>query len=63
MPHFDSGVYVITNCLQKNNAALLNDNDCESVRGVPPTEGELRDNEKVSITSILCGASGGPDQL
>lgn len=48
MPEFENGVYVITNCLYENNAALLSSNDGEDVRGIPPIDGEIRDVEKVN---------------
>ena len=47
MPNFETGLYVITNCLYHNNAALLSSNSDEAVRGIPPIDGELRDVEKV----------------
>lgn len=53
MTELGSGIYVLTNCLQKNNAALLNDNGEESVRGIPPIDGEPRDVEKVNITASI----------
>ena len=51
----EEGVYVITNSLNQNNAALLNANDDEPVRGVLPVPvGEDdRDNEMVSLAKPL----------
>lgn len=44
----EEGIYYITNCLHHNNAALLNDNDREVIRGVSPeNETTVRDTEKV----------------
>lgn len=52
MPDFESGVYVITNCLYHNNAAPLHANADEVVRGIPPIDGEPRDIEKVDSVSF-----------
>lgn len=48
---FEWGIYVITNCVHPNNAALFNDNANESVRGILPVRdgADMRDNEKVSF--------------
>ena len=55
MPDFETGVYLITNVLHPNNAALFNDNANESVRGILPVPiGAVpRDNEKVRSTTAL----------
>ena len=55
MPDFETGVYLITNALHPNNAALFNDNANEPVRGILPVPiGTIpRDNEKVSSTTVL----------
>ena len=47
---FERGVYLITNCLNLNNAALFNDNADEPVRGIlpGPVDEDARDNEKVN---------------
>lgn len=46
---FGSGTYIITNSLHHNNAALLNDNADEPLRGVfPVDQSTFGDNEKVS---------------
>lgn len=52
---FEAGVYVITNSLQYNNAALFNDNADELVRGILPRPigTDARDNEKVRPTAAL----------
>ena len=49
MPDFETGVYVLTNSLCHNNAALLNDNANEPVRGILPGRvgASERDIEKV----------------
>ena len=46
---FERGIYVIKNCLHHNNAALLNDNTDEPVRGIlpGPVGEDNRDNEMV----------------
>ena len=51
----EKGVYVITNSLNQNNAALLNANGDEPVRGVYPLAigTDERDNEKVSFAIPL----------
>ena len=50
----EDGVYVITNALTHNNAALLNANGDEPVRGVYPLAASVgkgaRNNEKVSFS-------------
>ena len=50
MPGLKNGIYGITNCEpeRRNNAAILNDNDREDIRGVYPTgKGIYTDAEKV----------------
>lgn len=56
MPGLKDGIYGITNCeLDRcNNAALLNDNDHEDIRGVFPIGKEIyEDAEKVSHLAQL----------
>ena len=55
MPDFETGVYLITNVLHPNNAALFNDNANEPVRGILPVPiGTIpRDNEKVRSATAL----------
>ena len=54
MPSFERGVYVITNCVYPNHAALLNANANEDIRGVfPESETTVRDSEKVRSRSAL----------
>ena len=55
MPDFQTGVYLITNVLHPNNAALFNDNANEPVRGILPVPIDTipRDNEKVRSTTVL----------
>ena len=52
---FEWGIYVITNCVHPNNAALFNDNANEPVRGILPVavDADARDNEKVSFSIPL----------
>ena len=55
MPDFETGVYLITNVLHPNNAALFVDNANEPVRGILPVSvgTDPRDNEKVGPTTTL----------
>ena len=54
MPNFESGIYVITNGLHFNHAALHNANANEAIRGVlPESETTIRDSEKVRSPSTL----------
>ena len=48
---------MLTNCLCHNNAALLNDDANEPVRGIlpgPVGDDNVRETEKVSLLSSIC---------
>lgn len=51
MPTFEDGAYLIRNCFHRNNAALLNDDSNEPVRGIlpgPVKVGKAREYETVT---------------
>ena len=55
VPNFENGLYVITNRLCENNAALRKDDANEPVRGIlpgPVGDENARDIELVSSTSV-----------